>query len=648
MSMTKNRFYDLINNISKTNSDPVVHIFNATINKFVPESSMEEISAKELYDFCLNNPDEARDYLDLSGINKNLAVNTATLSVQGRNTCTIAADPDTGISNACSTSPGPLNYCNFIQQEHTYAKGIECPTSLFDLYKLVNDAIYNNQKLRAIGNGHSYSDVSMSSGFLIKMSNFTGEENLNQDDSAWNLDWVSSHFEDSDKSNFVSLLAGTSIKDLNILLNNKQKAMSNLGGSDVQTLAGALATGTHGSGFGNGCLADYVRSMVLVTGAGIVIRLEPETKPFTDKTKYQTFKPTFKSSTGAKLNIPLVQSDQLFNAALVAMGSFGIIYSMVLEVEDKYCLFEEREKRSWDEIKRNIKLTDPLFNGKDLRSIEITINPYKNKYKVNSVIVTKRNYKQNGVTPSPNELTKRGHQFDIRKSFICPDIVYALFSLFPFTIPHFLSFTLDAMEDRIGKGEGFLEQSFEVYNSGITEFLLQATGIEICVPFDKLNETMDQILVKIESMEKENERLMSPIGIRFTKDSPAYLSMMAKNPAAASVEYSAIIEIPTLIQPGDPSRFNNDVKALRKLQSWAIDQGHRLHWGLSFKSSQFNYAYAEKVFPEVAKWLAAYKKLNPHLVFSNSFTNQLGFDANNPITPLNCPDWDNARNDEKV
>ena len=55
--------------------------------------------------------------------------------------------------------------------------------------------------------------------------------------------------------------------------------MPNLGDIDVQTIAGALATGTHGTGAGYGCLSTFVEALELVTGTGEVVRCSAAERP---------------------------------------------------------------------------------------------------------------------------------------------------------------------------------------------------------------------------------------------------------------------------------------------------------------------------------------------------------------------------------
>jgi L-gulonolactone oxidase len=62
---------------------------------------------------------------------------------------------------------------------------------------------------------------------------------------------------------------------LNAVLDEHGLAMPNLGDIDVQTISGALATGTHGTGARLGCLSTFVAGVVLVSGTGEVVRDAP-------------------------------------------------------------------------------------------------------------------------------------------------------------------------------------------------------------------------------------------------------------------------------------------------------------------------------------------------------------------------------------
>ncbi len=102
-----------------------------------------------------------------------------------------------------------------------------------------------------------------------------------------------------------------------------------MGGIDHQTLAGAIATGTHGSGIELPPIHGMVKSMVLVAGDGNTYRIEP-TNGVSDPALFN------------EAGITLVQNDDDFYSALVSLGSMGIIYSFILEVMESYWLEEKK------------------------------------------------------------------------------------------------------------------------------------------------------------------------------------------------------------------------------------------------------------------------------------------------------------------
>ena len=64
------------------------------------------------------------------------------------------------------------------------------------------------------------------------------------------------------------MLAGTPLKALNELLDERGLALANMGDITEQTVAGAIQTGTHGTGRDIGGLADQVTGLELVPADG--------------------------------------------------------------------------------------------------------------------------------------------------------------------------------------------------------------------------------------------------------------------------------------------------------------------------------------------------------------------------------------------
>src|SRR2546427_52144 len=80
-------------------------------------------------------------------------------------------------------------------------------------------------------------------------------------------------------SGLVTARSGTTLRALNAELGGLGLAMANLGDIDAQTLAGALSTGTHGTGARLGGLATQVEALELVLADGSVVTCSASSRP---------------------------------------------------------------------------------------------------------------------------------------------------------------------------------------------------------------------------------------------------------------------------------------------------------------------------------------------------------------------------------
>ncbi|WP_345771857.1 D-arabinono-1,4-lactone oxidase [Geodermatophilus sabuli] len=106
----------------------------------------------------------------------------------------------------------------------------------------------------------------------------------------------------------VTVGAGTPLYRLNAELARTGWALTNLGDIDRQSVAGALATGTHGTGAGFGGLATQVRALQLVTPAGEVLHCDAGTHP------------------------------EVFAAGRVGLGALGVVTAVTLQAEPAFAL----------------------------------------------------------------------------------------------------------------------------------------------------------------------------------------------------------------------------------------------------------------------------------------------------------------------
>jgi len=148
---------------------------------------------------------------------------------------------------------------------------------------------------RPVGSGHSFTALVPTDGHILVLDQLTGM-----------LDHNSSTLQ-------ATFAAGTRLGDMGAPLAGVGQAMLNLPDIDRQTLAGATATATHGTGIDFTCLSGFVTALDLITPAG------------------------------EKLSLSATQNADLFNAARVSLGVLGVITQMTLQNRAPYRL----KARNW-------------------------------------------------------------------------------------------------------------------------------------------------------------------------------------------------------------------------------------------------------------------------------------------------------------
>jgi hypothetical protein len=156
-----------------------------------------------------------------------------------------------------------------------------------------------------------------------------------------------------------------------------------LGGAGGQTIVGALTTGTHGGDFDRPPIADAVVALHLVADGGNHIWIERSPRNdihFTDEAKLRAL------YGGGPTKFEVIYSDDLLNSALVQVGRFGIVYSVVLAVGRQYGLLQSVDNSDtglsrWETVKGLIKdrksslFFQPTADGTPQRFLQIAILP---------------------------------------------------------------------------------------------------------------------------------------------------------------------------------------------------------------------------------------------------------------------------------
>ncbi len=169
---------------------------------------------------------------------------------------------------------------------------------------LVRQAAERGAGVRVAGAGHSFTPVVETDGVLLDLRALSGVVGTDSE------------------TKRATALAATRIHDFYEPLWKAGLALRNQGDIDTQQIAGAVATGTHGSGTRYTSLSGVVRGVRLVTATG-------ELRDIDDR------------------------DPDLLHAAQVAVGMLGVITRLELEVTDAYRLCEQVDLRSWEEVMEN-------------------------------------------------------------------------------------------------------------------------------------------------------------------------------------------------------------------------------------------------------------------------------------------------------
>lgn len=170
------------------------------------------------------------------------------------------------------------------------------PRSEDELCAMVRDATTRGLNVRVAGSGHSFTPVALTNGLHLTLAKMTGARHVDH------------------KKRLVTASAGTTINELVGVLKREGLSMLNQGDIDSQAIAGALTTGTHGTGARLPVLADAIVGMRLVQPNGEILVVDESTP-------------------------------DLLLASRVSLGTLGAISEMTLRVTDAYHLRE----RIWRE-----------------------------------------------------------------------------------------------------------------------------------------------------------------------------------------------------------------------------------------------------------------------------------------------------------
>src|SRR5690625_2892880 len=121
-------------------------------------------------------------------------------------------------------------WSNWSSSVVAHPKQIFYPKHLDELVRFVEQCAEQQLSIRVVGAGHSFTPLVATSEMLVSLDYLSG------------IDYV------DDERQLVTVWAGTRLRDAGPLLYEHGFAMENLGDTNAQSIAGAISTGTHGTG----------------------------------------------------------------------------------------------------------------------------------------------------------------------------------------------------------------------------------------------------------------------------------------------------------------------------------------------------------------------------------------------------------------
>ena len=155
-----------------------------------------------------------------------------------------------------------------------------------DSVEALQAVVAGSERLRVLGTGHSFNRIADTPGDLVSVAD------------------LPTRLELDDAARTVTVSAGTRYAEVTAFVQDAGFALHNLGSLPHISVAGACATGTHGSGTGNGVLGTAVRALELVRPDGELVTIGAD--------------------------------DPRLAGAVVSLGALGVVTALTLALEPTF------------------------------------------------------------------------------------------------------------------------------------------------------------------------------------------------------------------------------------------------------------------------------------------------------------------------
>ncbi|MBB5154259.1 D-arabinono-1,4-lactone oxidase [Saccharopolyspora phatthalungensis] len=340
---------------------------------------------------------------------------------------------------------------------------VVAPRDTTEAAEAIRAAARRGGTVRPLGAGHSFSGIgSPNTGCALDLSHWSGIVQATPDDG------------------LVKVRAGTPLHQLNAELDGLGLALANLGDIDRQTIAGAIATGTHGTGAGLGGLATQIEELELLLADGTEKRCSATENP------------------------------ELFAAARVGLGALGVITTVTLRCVPAFALAADERPARLDDVLDGF---DELAADND--HIEFYWFPHASK-----TLVKRNNRLPAGESPRPLHPLRHFLEYTVLENRLF-GAVCRLGRAVPASVRPLNRFCASTWSTR-----SYSDRSYRVFT---TRRDVRFVECEYAVPREALRDVLDELRIAVGRLA---DPVMFPVEVRVAAADDVWLSTAYRRPSA--------------------------------------------------------------------------------------------------------------------
>ncbi|GIO34808.1 MULTISPECIES: D-arabinono-1,4-lactone oxidase [Paenibacillus] len=330
-------------------------------------------------------------------------------------------------------------------------KHIVYPAAVDDIMSLVRSCAKEGKGIRVIGAGHSFTPLVRTDDVLLSLDHLAGVEPVDE------------------SSRSVWIWAGTRLRDISEALHRQGWAQENLGDIDIQSIGGAIGTGTHGTGIRFGSLSTQLLEAQVITASGELLTCSEE------------------------------ENRELFKALQVSLGMLGIVVKVRIRVVPRTVLHYKSMRLTVDEcFGRLAEFRD------DHDHFEFFWFPHTDTVQVKLLDETDE-------TPSESRFWQQANQLVMENAF------FGMLSAGCRILPGLCKpvSRLSARFVPTGEDTAYSHELFA------TQRLVRFNEMEYSVPAEKMEEVVREIRAKVAA---EKHAVHFPVECRYVKGDDIWLS----------------------------------------------------------------------------------------------------------------------------